>query len=60
MMIIMRKKVEIERMMTIFNEFYKLTHISEKSVLRISGIELIPIIVNCSFSIELSLSRYIT
>lgn len=51
----MDKKVEIERMMMISNEFYKLTGISKKSALIIDKYELIPITVNCTFSIELAL-----
>ena len=42
-------------MMTISNEFYKLTGIANKSVIEIHALELIPITVNCAFSIELAL-----
>ena len=51
----MNKNVEIERMMMISNEFYKLTGIADKSVMEIQALELIPITVNCAFSIELAL-----
>ena len=51
----MDKKVEIKRMIIISNEFYRITKLSEKSALQINRLELIPIVVNCAFSIELSL-----
>lgn len=51
----MNKKVEIERMIMISNEFYKLTGIADKSPKEINAFELIPITANCTFSIELAL-----
>lgn len=51
----MNKKIELKNMMVISNEFLKITKISERSVLTIDNIELIPIIVNCTFSIEVAL-----
>ena len=51
----MHTKVEINRMMAISNEFYRITRISDKSTLQINKFELIPIVVNCALSIELSL-----
>lgn len=51
----MNKKTELKCMMIISNEFLKITKISDRSVLTIDGIELIPVVVNCTFSIELAL-----
>ena len=51
----MKKDIELQRMMVIYNEFYKITKISKRSVMQIDNVELIPIIVNCTFSIEVAL-----
>lgn len=50
-----KKSIELKNMMVISNEFYKLTNIAERSTLIIDNVELIPIVVNCTFSIEVAL-----
>lgn len=51
----MNKKIELSRMMVVSNEFYKITKISKRSVQDINNLELIPIIANCAFSVEIAL-----